>query len=71
MAKEVELIVCNSVEDAPSNFFIINAMGQCVFAKTKSREKAKEAFDNEYGKNKYAVRTTDLAAKAGKAVTAR
>lgn len=71
MSKKIELVVCESVDEAPSNFYILNASGQYVFAKTKSREKAKEAFDNEYGKNKYAVRTTDLAAKSGKAITAR
>lgn len=68
--KQTELIVA-TIEEAPSNFYILNALGQYVFAKTKSREKAQEAFDNEYGKGKYAVRTTDLAAKSGKKVTAR
>lgn len=69
--KKVELIICVSAEEAPSNYYVVDAMGRYVFAKTKDRQKAKEAFDNEYGKNKYSVRTTDLAAKAGKPITAR
>lgn len=70
MQKKIELVVAN-IDEAPSCFYIVDALGQYVFAKTKSREKAKEIFDEEYGKNKYSVRTTDLAAKAGKQVTAR
>ena len=70
MQKKIELIVAN-IDEAPSCFYIVDALGQYVFAKTKSREAAKAAFDFEYGKNFYSVRSTDLAAKAGKSVTAR
>lgn len=70
MTKKIELIVAD-IEHAPSCFYILNASGECVFAKTKSREAAQQAFDEEYGKGFYKCRTTDLAAKAGKRVTAR
>ncbi len=70
MAKKIELLVAD-IEQAPSCFYIVNAMGEYVFAKTKSREAAQRAFDEEYGKGFYKCRTTDLAAKSGKMVTAR
>ena len=70
MAKKIELLVAD-IEQAPSCFYVVNAMGDYVFAKTKSREAAQQAFDEEYGKGFYKCRTTDLAAKAGKKVTAR
>lgn len=70
MTKKIELIVAD-IEQAPSCFYVVNAMGECVFAKTKSREAAQSRFDEEFGKSFYSVRSTDLAAKAGKKVTAR
>ena len=70
MTKKIELIVAD-IEHAPSCFYIVDALGQYVFAKTKSRKIAQEVVDEEYGKGFYKVRTTDLAAKAGKQVTAR
>lgn len=70
MAKKIELLVAD-IEQAPSCFYVVNAMGEYVFAKTKSREAAQQAFDEEYGKGFYKCRTTDLGNKTGKAVTAR
>lgn len=68
--KQIELVV-STIEEAPSCWYIINAIGEYVFAKTKSREAAQARFDEEYGKGFYKCRTTDLAAKSGKKVTAR
>lgn len=70
MTKKIELLVAD-IEQAPSCFYVVNAMGEYVFAKTKSRDAAQRAFDEEYGKGFYKCRTTDLAAKSGKKVTAR
>ncbi len=70
MTKKIELLVAD-IEQAPSCFYVVNAMGEYVFAKTKSREAAQARFDEEYGKGFYKCRTTDLAAKAGKQITAR
>ena len=70
MQKKIEIIVAD-IEHAPSCFYILNASGEYVFAKTKSRAAAQLRFDEEFGKNFYSVRSTDLAAKAGKMVTAR
>lgn len=70
MQKKIELVVAN-IDEAPSCFYIVNASGECVFAKTKSRAAAQLRFDEEFGKSFYSVRSTDLAAKAGKRVTAR
>ncbi len=70
MKSRVELLV-STIEEAPSCFYIVNALGEYVFAKTKSREAAQARFDEEYGKGFYKCRTTDLAAKAGKQATAR
>ncbi len=70
MKSRVELLV-STIEEAPSCFYIVNALGEYVFAKTKSREAAQARFDEEYGKGFYKCRTTDLAAKSGKMVTAR
>jgi hypothetical protein len=70
MTKKIEIIVAD-IEHAPSCFYIRNALDEYVFIKTKSRKIAQETIDEEYGKGFYKVRTTDLAAKAGKMVTAR
>lgn len=70
MTKKIELIVAD-IEHAPSCFYILNASGEYVFAKTKSRAAAQARFDEEYGAGFYKCRTTDLAAKSGKKVTAR
>lgn len=38
-------------------FFVVNALGQYVFIKTKDRAKAQSFIDEEYGKGKYKVRS--------------
>lgn len=40
----------------PSQFFIVNALGEGVYFHTRSRAKAQEKCDVEYGKGKYSVR---------------
>lgn len=40
----------------PSQFFIVNALGEGVYFHTRSRAKAQEKCDAEYGKGKYLVR---------------
>ncbi len=42
---------------APSHFFIINALGDYVFFKTRSRQKAQASCDAVFGKGKYTIRT--------------
>jgi len=38
-------------------FFVVNALGQYVFVKTKDRAEAQSFIDEEYGKGKYRIRT--------------
>lgn len=38
-----------------ANFYIINALGDIIWIKTRKREKAQEWVDSEYGKGKYTV----------------
>lgn len=45
------------VMNCPSNLYIINAMGDRVFFKTKDRAAAQQAADELYGKGRYVVRT--------------
>ncbi len=45
------------VMNCPSNLYIINAMGDRVFFKTKDRAAAQQAADELYGKGRYTVRT--------------
>lgn len=45
------------VMNCPSNLYIINAMGDRVFFKTKDRAAAQQAADKLYGKGRYVVRT--------------
>lgn len=71
MNEKLPEMVVSTIEEAPSNYYIRNALDQYVFIKTKSRERAQQAVDQEYGKGKYTVRSCDLAAKSGKKVTAR
>lgn len=52
------------IERAPSNFYIMNAMGNFVFFHTKDRDEAQRASDALYGKGFYQIRTTDLSAKS-------
>ena len=40
----------------PSQFFIVNALGEGVYFHTRSRAKAQQKCDDEYGSGKYLVR---------------
>ena len=40
-----------------SNFYIINALSERIFFKTKDRAAAQQAADELYGKGRYVVRT--------------
>ena len=46
----------------PTGLFIINAMGEGVYFKTRNRKKAQEMADMLYGKGKYTVRKAMKAA---------
>lgn len=45
------------VMNCPSNFYIINALGDRLFFKTKDRAAAQAKADELYGKGRYTVRT--------------
>lgn len=42
---------------SPSNFYILNALGEYVFYQTRSRATAQQWADEEYGIGKYKVRS--------------
>jgi len=44
------------VLNAPSNFYILNSLGQRVFYRTRNRAEAQQAADEEYGKGRYTIR---------------
>lgn len=44
------------VLNAPSNFYIIDAMGDRVYYKTKNRAEAQRQADEDYGKGRYIIR---------------
>ena len=52
------------------SFYILNALGQVVWLKTRSRVKAQEAVDEEYGKGKYTVKSVSVG-KASDTLTCR
>lgn len=67
MTKEIELTVLPSDADvhdndfkAPSNFYYINSLGEHCFLHTRSRKKATEWLDKEYGKGFFRVRTIKI-----------
>ena len=43
---------------APSKFYIINAMGECVYIHVRTRTEAEEYITKEYGKGFYKLRTS-------------
>ena len=53
----------------PSKWFILDALGDYVFIKTRKREVAQDWVDSEYGSGKY--RISSYTQSAGKEVTAR
>jgi len=44
------------VIQAPSNLYMVNALGEYHFFLTKDRTKAQQACDDVYGKGKYVIR---------------
>ena len=64
--------VTNMYFDPPATFFIKNAMGLFVYIHTRSKEKAQEYVDKEYGVSKYKVQLSKIARDTkGKEPTAR
>lgn len=61
MAKVKTTVVESEVADAdgfraPSNHYIVNAMGELVFISSRKRADAQKWVDEEYGAGKYTVR---------------
>ena len=62
MEKKIEIITVSQEErmdddfQPPTSLFIVNAMGEGVYFKTRSRAKAQERADEVYGVGKYTVR---------------
>jgi hypothetical protein len=65
MTKQIETITLSFQEYQEAKeekkvlpkYFIVDALGQYVFVKTRDRAKAQAHIDEEYGKGKYRVRT--------------
>lgn len=49
----------------PSKWYIVNALGFRVYFCCRSREDAQNACDQEYGKNKYRIKTTSTSKPKG------
>lgn len=67
MTKEIEITVLPNDTDtddpdfvAPSNFFFRNSLGDYCFLHTRSRKKATEWLDKEYGKGFFKIRTIKI-----------
>ena len=62
MEKKIEIITVSQEErmdddfKPPTSLFIINAMGEGVYFKTRSRQQAQLQADRIYGAGKYTVR---------------
>lgn len=67
MSKEIETIIIDSYVDmddpefkAPSNYYIINSLGDRVFILTRSRAKATQYITDNYGKDFFKLRTIKI-----------
>lgn len=40
----------------PAKYYIVNAVGDAVYYSTRSRQKAQELADEDWGKGKYTIR---------------
>lgn len=67
MSKEIETIIIESYVDmddpefkAPSNYYIINSLGDRVFILTRSRAKATQYITDNYGKGFFKLRTIKI-----------
>lgn len=65
--KEIEAIIIDSYVDmddpefkAPSNYYIINSLGDRVFILTRSRAKAEQWITDNYGKGFFKLRTMKI-----------
>lgn len=68
MSEKKEKIVKTTVVDmselatddfkAPSKFYIINALGECVYIHVRTRVEAEKWLTENYGKGFYSVRTS-------------
>ena len=69
MSKKIESIIveeCDAevwddetesfVMNIPASYYIINALGQRVFYKTRNRLEAQRQADEDYGKGRYTIR---------------
>lgn len=75
MTKQVETIRITFAEftspdfNNPSKWFVLDALGDYVFIKTRKRDVAQQWVDSEYGIGKY--RVSSYTQSGGKEVTAR
>lgn len=60
----------NFEETPPSKWYIINALGESVWIRKRSRADAQRICDEEYGKGKYIVRASKIGGVRGE-VTAK
>lgn len=59
--KVVRIVVGSQERDsddfkAPGKYYIINAMGDAVYYKTRDRQKAQQMADQDYGVGHYTIR---------------
>ena len=59
--KSKTTIVTQEVADSdgfrsPSNYYVVNCMGDLVFFSAKKRDVAQKAADEEFGSGKYTIR---------------
>ena len=66
-SKEIETIIIDSYVDvddpefkAPSNYYIINSLGERVFITTRSRAKAEQWITDTYGAGFFKLRTMKI-----------
>lgn len=67
MSREIETIIIDSYVDmddpefkAPSNYYIINSLGDRVFILTRNRAKATQYITDNYGKGFFKLRTIKI-----------
>lgn len=69
--KDEDRLVVSDIDTPVSRFYIINALGEYLFIRCRSRKKAQEIIDKEYGKSFYTVRTIGIVGKHSDNYTAR
>lgn len=64
--KEIQITIIDMSELAhddfrhPAKYYIINALGHCVYIHVRSRAEAEEWITKEYGKGFYKLRTSSI-----------